>query len=405
VLILEWVTVVVAAGVLAVWISRCATIYSRRARGPILGRDTIPDAPPSGRISIILPAKDEETNIRGALETIQAQDYADIEIIVVDDRSRDRTPEIVREMAAADPRIRLVQVAELPPGWFGKPHAMHVGAGEARGEWLLFVDADCRQAPHSARAGVNFLTDRRGDMLSLWPVLEMHGFCENAFQPVAGSVLVAWFRPGWVNDPRRRTAFANGQYILIRRKTYEAVGGYAAVRNEIVEDIALARLVKRSGHALWNAIGADLFTTRMYDSLRAMYKGWTRIYYGAFRSIAWLLGVILLTFLFTLAPFAALAVSAVAMAAGDVAPFTLAMFGLSAAMTLVLFITMRRYFIAGRANPWYLFFYPLGVVLTMVFQFGAILRALGLRSVTWRGTTYKGGRVVSGGGKQRGGTP
>jgi chlorobactene glucosyltransferase len=394
VVILEWAVLLVAAGVMAIWVSRVLQIYSARSRGPVLARETTGPAA-AGLVSIIMPAKDEEANIRAALQTVLAQDYPDIEVIVVDDRSRDGTADAVRE-AAADPRVRLISVKELPPGWFGKPHAMHVGAGEARGEWLLFVDADCRQAPHSVRAAVNFLTDHQGEMLSLWPVLEMHGFWENAVQPVAGSVLVAWFRPSWVNNPRHGAAFANGQYILIRRDTYRAVGGHEAIRSEIVEDIALARLVKRSGHRLWNAIGADLFTTRMYDSLRAMYKGWTRIYYGAFKGIAWLAGVMALTFLFTLAPFAALAWAAVALAAGNASPFAVLFFAIAAATTLLVFTTMRRYFIAGKANPWYLFFYPLAVVLTMVFQFGAILRALGLRSVTWRGTTYKGGQVVGG---------
>jgi chlorobactene glucosyltransferase len=393
--ILEWAVLLVAAGIMAVWVSRVLQIYSARSRGPVLARGTTGPAAAAGLVSIIMPAKDEEANIRAALETVLAQDYPDIEVIVVDDRSRDGTADAVRE-AAADPRVRLISVKELPPGWFGKPHAMHVGAGEARGDWLLFVDADCRQAPHSVRAAVNFLTDHQGEMLSLWPVLEMHGFWENAVQPVAGSVLVAWFRPSWVNNPKHWAAFANGQYILIRRNTYRAVGGHEAIRSEIVEDIALARLVKRSGHRLWNAIGADLFTTRMYDSLGAMYKGWTRIYYGAFKSVAWLAGVIALTFLFTLAPFAALAWAAVLAAIGDPSPFVQAMFCLAALTTLLVFVTMRRYFIAGRANPWYLFFYPLAVVLTMVFQFGAMLRALGLRSVTWRGTTYKGGQVVGG---------
>jgi uncharacterized membrane protein len=126
-----------------------------------------------------------------------------------------------------------------------------------------------------------------------------------------------------------------------------------------------------------------------------MYKGWTRIYYGAFKSIAWLAGVMALTLLFTLAPFAALAWAAVLAAIGDPSPFVQAMFCLAALTTLLVFVTMRRYFIAGRANPWYLFFYPLAVVLALAFQFGAVLRALGLRSVTWRGTTYKGSKVVS----------
>jgi len=381
--------------ILLVWIYRTWSVYSPRSRGPALSAETIPDAGPQGLVSIIVPAKDEEANIAAALETLLAQDYPEIEIIVVDDRSTDGTADVVRRVAERDARVRLVQVAELPEGWFGKPHAMHVGAGEARGRWLLFVDADCRQAPHSVRAGVHFLADAGGDMLSLWPVLEMHGFWENVVQPVAGSVLVAWFRPDRVNDPRRRVAFANGQYILFRREVYEAVGGHAAVRSELVEDIAMARIVKGAGHRLLNAVGADLFTTRMYDSLRAMYWGWARIYGGGFKSAGRLVAVMALTFLFTLFPFLVLAGAACAVAAGARAPWVLATLGLSAAAIVFILATMRRLYLLSRANPWYLAFYPLAVTLVLAFEAGAIVRALGLKGVTWRGTTYRGGQVVT----------
>ncbi|MCX5649248.1 MAG: glycosyltransferase family 2 protein [Planctomycetota bacterium] len=416
-LAIEVAGLVVLGAVLGVWLSRAVTVYSAKGRGPVLSRDSHFNVADQGLVSVIVPAKDEEANIGAALETILAQDYPNIEIIVVDDRSTDGTAEVVRQVAARDGRVRLVQVKELAAGWFGKPHAMHTGAREARGEWLLFVDADCRQAPHSVRVGVEFCAAEGGEMLSLWPVLEMRSFWENAVQPVAGSVLVAWFRPGWVNDPKHRAAFANGQYILIRRSTYEAVGGYGAVRAKVVEDIAFAREVKGRGHRLLNAVGQDLFTTRMYDSLRAMWKGWTRIFYGAFGGVGQIVGVFFLTFFFTLLPFAVLAASAFALwasadksaavAASAFAEATADQWGAggwwiwtvlaaSLATVVAIFVTMRRLFIAGCGNPWYLALYPVAVVMVMAFEAGALARALGVGAVTWRGTTYKGGRVVSG---------
>ncbi|MCX5671620.1 MAG: hypothetical protein NTU94_09920, partial [Planctomycetota bacterium] len=138
--------------------------------------------------------------------------------------------------------------------------------------------------------------------------------------------------------------------------------------------------------------------TRMYDSLGAMCRGWTRIYCGGFRCPGRLLVVMVLTALFTLLPFAALAVAAAGMAAGDVDGRTLAVFALSALTVLLVLVTMRRLFILGRANPWYLVFYPLAVVLVLWFEAGAMMRALGLGRVTWRGTSYKGGKVVGGAG-------
>jgi len=398
--ILHGMWVALLAAVLLVWVYRTILIHLPSHQGPALDVRSAPEVRDQGLVSVIVPAKDEEENIRVAIETILAQHYRNLEVIVVDDRSRDRTAEIVREVAAGDARVRLVQVTELPEGWFGKPHAMQVAAREARGQWLLFVDADCRQAPHSVQTSVDFLAREQGDMLSLWPVLEMHGFWENAVQPVAGSVLVAWFRPAWVNNPKHWAAFANGQYILLRRTAFDAVGGYEAVRTEIVEDIALARLVKRSGHRLLNAVGKDLSTTRMYTTLPQMAKGWRRIYYGAFKSPAWLGGVIALTFLFTLLPFLTLAHASVHMALGEPAPWVVAEWALSLGILGLLFVTMQRYFVMARTNRWYLLFYPLAVVLVLGFQFQALLRALGFGTVTWRGTTYKGNKVVGGAGGQ-----
>jgi len=384
---------VLAGLLLLVWTVRAVMVYSDRTRGPVLSAKTIPDVPPQGLVSVIVPAKDEEANIGAALETILAQDYPDIEVIVVDDRSTDGTADVVREVAARDERVRLIQVTELPEGWFGKPHALQKGGEAARGDWLLCVDADCRQAPHSARAGVSFLAAQGGDVLSLWPVLEMHGFWENAVQPVAGSVLVAWFRPAWVNDPNRRTAFANGQYVLLKRATWEAIGGYSTVADQLLEDIAIAEVIKGSGHRLLNAVGEDLFTTRMYDSLGAMARGWARIYYGGFKRAGRLAAVGLLTFVFTMVPFVLVAASGAAAACGAGDPWVLATLGLGAAALVPLFVTMRRLFQLTRGNPWYLLFYPVSVTLVLGFEAMAMLRALGLSEVRWRGTRYRSGHM------------
>jgi len=384
---------VVVGGILLVWVTRAFTVYSSRSRGPVLSAKTIPDVGPQGLVSVIVPAKDEEQNIGVALETILRQDYPELEVIVVDDRSADGTADIVRRVAASDDRVRLIQVTELPEGWFGKPHALEVGGAAARGRWLLCVDADCRQAPHSVRAGVNFLADTGGDVLSLWPVLEMHGFWENAVQPVAGSVLVAWFRPAWVNDPKRRVAFANGQYVLFRREAWDAIGGYKQVSAELNEDIAIARVAKGSGQRLLNAVGEDLFTTRMYDSLKAMGRGWARIYSGGFKRVGRLVAVILLTFVVTLLPFCTTAAAGAAVAWGVRAPWVLATLGLAVATVVFLLVTMRRLFQLGGGNAWYLAFYPLAVILVLGFEIGGMLRALGVGDVTWRGTRYQGGRM------------
>jgi glycosyltransferase involved in cell wall biosynthesis len=385
-----------AALVLGVWIAR-HVMLREVARPDLLLRadqsEPLPD--PAPRVTILVPAKDEEANIADCLATLRSQDYPNLEIIVIDDRSIDRTAEIVERVADDDPRVHLVRVAELPPGWFGKTHAMHVGAEHAQGEWLLFVDADCRQTPGSVRAAVAYTAARGGDMLSLWPLLEMHGFAENLVQPLCGSILGLWFRPSLVNDPQRRAAFANGQFILIRRNVYQRVGGHEAVRGRLVEDIWFARTVKGSGARLLNAIGFDMFSTRMYDRMAAVWRGWSRIFCNAFDSPWTLVAAVVLVLLMSGSPFVLTAVAG-AMAAGagwnNVSLNVLAALG--AAQVLVMMTVLARYNRMIRARPAYLLLYPLSVVIVVGILLNALLAALGLARVRWRGTTYTtSGRV------------
>lgn len=379
-----------AAIVLAIWIARHAML-SGVASPEITLRANRPEplAEPAPKVTILVPAKDEEANIAECLKTLQAQDYPDFEIVVIDDRSTDRTAEIVQRLADQDPRIHLVRIAELPPGWFGKARAMHVGAQSAAGRWLLFVDADCRQAPGSVRAAMAYTLARGGDMLSLWPLLEMHGFAENLVQPLCGSILGLWFRPQLVNDPRRQAAFANGQFVLVRRETYQAVGGHQAVRDKLVEDIWFARAVKGSGARLLNAVGFDMFSTRMYDRLGAVWRGWSRIFSNAFRSPWTIVAAMMLVLLMSGSPFVLTAVAGtMAAQAGWTDTSLNVLAALGAAQIVVMMIALVRYCRTIRARPAYLVLYPLSVLIVEGILLSALLAALGLKRVQWRGTTY-----------------
>ncbi len=390
----QWILLVLLALNALMWIVRAIGVYAVEAMGPVLGRDSYADLRDAGLVSIIVPAKDEEANIGAALETILAQAYRHLEVIVVSDRSTDRTAEIVRETAARDERVRMIEVESLPEGWFGKPHALSVGAEAARGDYLLFVDADCRLEPHAVRAGLGFLIAREADCLSLWPVLEMRGFWENAIEPVAAAIIAVWFRPSRVNSPKWPTAFACGQYLLIRRGVYGAVGGWEGVKDELAEDVALARAVKGSGHRLLNGVGGDLYRTRMYESLKALWHGWTRIYAGTFRSVPFLAAAIVMILLFSVLPVAGLAGTGVALAAGAGGTWLWACFVLALVATGALLVTVRCAYVIGRVNGWYVLLYPavMGVVLAMLGA--AVAQVAGLARVHWRGTAYKNGRVV-----------
>ncbi len=232
-------------------------------------------------ISVCVPARNEEHNLPRCIASILAQDYPNFELIVVDDRSTDSTPRLLADLAAHDSRLRVLHGAELPPGWAGKPHALHQAAQAARGEWLCFVDADTFLAPGALSAALAKALEARADLFSMLTFQEMGTFWEKTVLPLVMTALSVGFSPRRVNDPLRRDAIANGQFILIRRAVYDSVGGHAAIAGSIVEDKDLAGIVKGSGHRLLLADGQRLARTRMYTSLPSLWEGWTKnVYLG-----------------------------------------------------------------------------------------------------------------------------
>jgi Glycosyl transferase family 2 len=223
-------------------------------------------------VSVIVPARNEEANLRACLESLLVQVGIEFEIIVVDDGSTDRT----RAIAESFPAVRVITPSPLPPGWTGKNNAVAAGAREARGEWLLFTDADTVHKPGSLARAAAEVEQHHADLLSYSPEQEVHGFWEKAIMPVIFAELARTYRPSDVSDPRLPAAAANGQYLLIRRRAYDAVGGHAAVATSLLEDVALARAVKSSGRRIFFRFGGDAVRTRMYRTLPQLVEGWTK---------------------------------------------------------------------------------------------------------------------------------
>ncbi len=223
-------------------------------------------------MSVIVPARNEEACLGACLQSLTAQDGVSFEIIVVDDDSTDRT----REIAQSFPSVRIVNAAPPPSGWTGKNNAMYAGQGVARGEWLLFTDADTVHKPASLARAVEEARQCGAALLSYSPEQEVHGFWEKAVMPVIFAELAATFRPALVSDPKSAAAAANGQYILIAREAYDAVGGHAAVSGNLLEDVALAKVVKASGRRIFFRFGGDAVRTRMYRSFAQLREGWTK---------------------------------------------------------------------------------------------------------------------------------
>jgi hypothetical protein len=230
------------------------------------------------RVSTIVPARNEEAVIGACVESLAQQPEIG-EILVVDDQSSDGTAAIVRKQMTRFPQLRLLQTKEPPPGWVGKNHAVWTGARQAKGQWLLFTDADTMHSIDSAAKALTIAAQERAAMVSLSPEQVMKSWYEKALIPYVYCRLASKFSFDEVNDPGNPAAAANGQFLLIRRDAYEAVGGHASVAREILEDVALAQRVKNSGYRIWFTSGKRIVRVRMYCSFSAMWEGWKKNLY------------------------------------------------------------------------------------------------------------------------------
>lgn len=262
---------------LVAWLILRAVRQLAAHRATSLGR-LAQDAPGRLDVAIIVPARNEIANIADCLACLSAQRGLrdGSSIIVVDDGSQDGTGQAVAGAALRDPRIALVDPGQLPAGWIGKPHACWHGATAARARWLCFVDADVRAAPEAIGLAIAAAERHRIDMLSLNPFQLLGSFWERLIIP-AGLVLIACVRDlRLIDDPASPEISANGQFILIRRDVYFAVGGHRAVRSEIAEDKALAARVKRGGWR-YRMLGAeDMVRTRMYRDFPSLWEGFAK---------------------------------------------------------------------------------------------------------------------------------
>jgi glycosyltransferase involved in cell wall biosynthesis len=223
-------------------------------------------------VAIVVPARNEQESLGRCLESLAAQRGIAFEITVVDDGSTDRT----RAIAESFPGVRVIAAEEPPPGWSGKCNALVQGTKYATATWLLFTDADTFHYPGSLAAAVDEAELLRADLLSFSPEQEIVSWGERALMPVIFADLVRAYPSARVNDPADPMAAANGQFVLVRREVYEALGGHRTVAGNILEDVELARLFKASNKKIWFRHGAGLVRTRMYRNFALLVEGWTK---------------------------------------------------------------------------------------------------------------------------------
>ena len=339
---------------------------------------------PQPALSIVVPARDEERSIEACVRSLLAQTFLDFEVIVVDDRSTDATAEILQHLAAEDSALRVVTGEDLPDGWVGKPWSLHQGAAVARGSWLLFTDADSVHAPSGAATALWLARGLGVDALTIATGQEMQTFWERALLPsILAMILFAAGTPGELNAPKRTDrALANGQYLLVSRAAYDALGGHSALRGEVVEDVEFARHLKADGRfRLAFVIATRLARVRMYRSFTEIWQGFTKNFYlGARGDVAAL--VLAATFFVALSA----APPLLALHALRTRRYSLAAEALATSAAIV---ATASWSFARVAIPRRLaLFQPLGTLVLAGIALNSTWRGMSGRGVEWRGRTY-----------------
>jgi chlorobactene glucosyltransferase len=354
-----------------------------------------PENPPAKNaplISICVPARNEERNIRRCVEGLLAQTYPHIEIIVLEDRSTDSTAQILDELSRQDARLKIISGNELAPGWAGKPHALTQASSSARGEWLCFVDADTFASPETLSVVYANALKADADLFTIFTHQEMETFWERTILPLVMTALSAGFSPRKVNDPNSDIAIANGQFIFIKGSVYDGIGGHAAIKASIVEDKDLAMLTKSSGYRLIVADGSDYVRTRMYTSLPEMWEGWTKNIYIGLRDEPRLVALGIFG--------AFLALSAALLLPlwlGWGLYLTVSNLNQESFVIIIEALLLWGYLVywrilANRAMdvpPWYALTVPLGAGVFAAMMFTSAFKVISGKGVTWKGRSYQ----------------
>jgi len=384
---------VMASLVALVWFTRHLKIWRERRTGLLLGPDS--PGPPDGapKVSVLVAAKDEAGCIETCVRTMLDQDYPNFEMIVCNDRSADDTARIVQRVADEDPRLRLVNITDLPDGWCGKNNAMQTGIATTQGQWICMTDADCRQVSRrTLSVAMRYAQDSGADLLSVLPRLEMKSWWENVVQPVCSGVMMIWFPPEKVNDPHAPNAYANGAFILIRRSAYEAIGTHEAVKDRLNEDMHMARLVKQAHLQLRVIRGENLYLVRMYTSFMQIIRGWSRIFYGTFGTLKRLVVSLAVVTIMGLLPYLTVGIGAAGWACGAEPAWPWRMLSIAglAAVGMQLSVIYRFYKLID-ARPGLFWTYPIGCAVAMWALAGSLTK-LGGAKVVWKSTGYDAAR-------------
>jgi glycosyltransferase involved in cell wall biosynthesis len=328
-------------------------------------------------ISILFAARDEEEKLPAALATLMEIDYPHLEVVAVDDRSSDATSQILDDFAALHPRLRVVHVVELPPGWLGKPHALQKACEAATGEWLIFTDADVRFKPDVLRRAITLAKRQHLDHLSLLCDVEMVGFWEKALITFFVAIFHLATNPRQVGSRRSPFYVGIGAFQLVKRSAYEASGTHRRLAMEVIDDMKLGKLIKRAGFRSGVGISQDSVAVRWHAGIGNLTRGVTKNFFAGF---GYNMG------------FVAAGISGLLLL--NIAPLFGLMFGqgwirILAAIALVIALGFYGGAAASmRVSPLYALTYPLGSILLSYMLLRSAVVTLRQGGIVWRDTFY-----------------
>lgn len=359
--------------VLTFWLATAWVVLRGGRRIPRLATQVSPHC--HAPVSVIVPARNEAEALPRSVPSLVAQTYPSLEVIATNDRSTDSTGQVLDSLKGILPRLEVIHLASLPAGWLGKTHALFVGSSHARGDWLLFTDADVIFHPRCLEAAIAWAEANQVDHLVLIPRVETVGFWEKILVSCFGLLFALAQRPWSVSNPRSRAFIGIGAFNLIRRSAYQAVGTHRALANAVVDDVELGRLVKR--HGLRQAVvrGEDLLQVRWQIGLRGVVRGMEKnafasLDYSLLRAVAACLGMTVL----------------------EIAPFLMTVFGpaaplwAAAALTMIGIQAVHAHH--ARLPAWTAIFHPLAIAVLIYAIARSTVLALCRGTIEWRGTHY-----------------
>ena len=367
------------------WVPAGIWLMLNRHALTVLASVPVEDDYPLPALSIVIPARNEERNLEQALESVLALDYPDLEIIVVNDRSTDGTGAILEKMAEQDPRLTVVTITDLPGGWIGKPYALHVGAQHARGEFILFTDADIVFDPTALRKAMAHVQAHQFDHVTLIPQGTMPGFFLRTLSATFGIFMFILFKPWKARNPRSRCYMGVGAFNLIRTSAYQAMGGHEPVALRPDDDLKFGKLVKDHGYRQDVLNGRGMVTVEWYRSVRELIDGLTKnMFAGMEYRVSAVIAATLAALLIHIWPWIGVWVTGGWPQAG---------YAVTIVMMIVSFgVTMGPFGV----KFWQGLLLPLTVGLLVYIQCRSAALALWRGGIVWRGTFYELGKLKTG---------